>query len=305
MWAIPQSNSKYWADLLERRAEIKSIHLNLDKWEQGDILQEVPVTWLSPAGHDGVLDLPNPLPAKGFPHSTPELSFAIVCSQTCDIAGAGPGVRHPFILIAPVINEENVPASLLNRARLNKLGYLFPLPPKNNEFGDGEWFAELRHVMSVSKALLNQSNYAGDFLAEETKIKFGRKLAQKLNRPALGDAFDNFVSPSLEKFIASAIDASVESYKNIDQVRVSILSGTRTQPLVIQFILIEKVGVPVPNSERLEWQRWEQEAMLSPKNTSNLVIAPARFVQPNSLDVTEYRQTIAFGVEGLSDAGYL
>ena len=304
MWGNSQSNPNYWINLLNKITALAPFEVALDKWEQGDLLRNVPITWLAPPGHDVVFNLSSQLSTKGFSNVTPELSYAVICSQTCDIAGVRIGARHPFILVAPVINSQNVDPKVIAQARRGGVGYLVPLLAKNNEFASGDWFADLRHITSVSKSLLIQVASIGDFLTEDTKLLLGRKLAGKFSRVAFGEPFTGFLFPELEKYIKGALQSNAGAFGNVDQVRVRILRGTKTKPEVAQFLLVEKISQPIPAQEQNLWLSWESAAATHIDWPKGLTLSPALFADPNTLPASIYRDSSPIELEGIPDNGH-
>lgn len=86
----------------------------LGRWKQGDLIRDVPLTWVAPAGIDAVTGLTfdtddeaDEADAAGA--VTLEGTYdVIVCSQTCDLGAGPPGDNHPFVLVAPLIHEDGL-----------------------------------------------------------------------------------------------------------------------------------------------------------------------------------------------------
>ena len=86
-----------------------SHHKALGSWKQADLLTEVPLTWIAPAGIDAVTGIDPNLdePAIG-PIWLEDTFDAIICSQTCDLGAGPPGNNHPTVVVAPLIHEDNL-----------------------------------------------------------------------------------------------------------------------------------------------------------------------------------------------------
>lgn len=79
----------------------------LGRWKQGDLLRDVPLTWVAPSGIDPVTGLTFEADDEAAGAVTLEGTYdVIVCSQTCDLGAGPPGDNHPFVLVAPLIHED-------------------------------------------------------------------------------------------------------------------------------------------------------------------------------------------------------
>ncbi|WP_155854512.1 hypothetical protein [Arthrobacter sp. MA-N2] len=84
----------------------------LDMWRQGHLIRVNLGTWLATARRvDPVTGDNFPEHGHGLLASAADIcdtAYFAVVSQTCDIAAAGPGRRHPFVQVCPVRDLEAV-----------------------------------------------------------------------------------------------------------------------------------------------------------------------------------------------------
>jgi hypothetical protein len=154
VWTLESSIPISWS------ADAKA---QLDVWKQGDVLLDLPLTWLGPASLDQIVGV-NPhlgvddpeLSARPFYNKAIRAHGVVVCSQTCDIAGTGPGDRHPFVEVAPLISGKTLSTTLRKMASRWRVGYLIPTALGANNLPESEdgWFVDLRLIFPISKSLL-------------------------------------------------------------------------------------------------------------------------------------------------------
>lgn len=214
----------------------RGIKQSLRIWEQGHILAGVPVFWVAPEGHDQVtnsiaaeddegVDRPgrvisaeptlcvtvwdevdaavDPDDVGARPAMSDE-GWAIVTSQTCDIQATGPGERHTHVQVSPVVRlDGQISAERLKAARAGMVRELVHLADFDE---DGDWFADLRISLPVSKGVLLGRTPRAAFATTDMANKFSERVAAKIRRPALHDAVDDPLRKSLREAIRKAVD---------------------------------------------------------------------------------------------------
>lgn len=84
-------------------------HEALGKWKQTDLISGIPLTWIAPAGIDPVTGVdPDLIDPTVGPLWLEDTFDAIICSQTCDLGAGPPGDNHPTVLVAPLIQEDQL-----------------------------------------------------------------------------------------------------------------------------------------------------------------------------------------------------
>lgn len=193
----------------------------------------------------------------------------VVVSQTCDIVSSGPGARHPFVQVAPVVKVEDLDANrreamegwaVADRALLDPPGW------------DGTYVADLRLSIPVSKDVLARHKPVPAFGDEERMLLFADHVATKVGRPALHD----FLSETVPKHIGQAIKASKDDaswFAPVEEVLV-IAEPTRLNPTSAKLLVVSedpldaagKQGWHDVNEGLVQRGRAEGITMRSPKH---------------------------------------
>lgn len=231
-----------------------SVVFSLDNWTQGCLLAEVPVFWHGPSGHDPVLGLDGPeKPLPVLAGSRLSVDWAIVTSQTCDIAGTGPGSRHPYVQVSPLLRvPDEWQGNKLDAIRAYSVTYLAPVYPPSL---DGDWVADLRLSLPISKGVLAAQLPTPAFLDEAQRLFFGEHVSARLRRPALHDVFTGEFIPSLGAYIESTAKSSPEWWQHVEQLRL-LLTGNRLNPTAAQLIIVEQIALD--SDEKQLWRAWHR-----------------------------------------------
>ena len=269
-------------------------HEALGRWKQTDLLTGVPLTWIAPAGIDVITGIDPELEEPTLGPVWLEDTFdAIICSQTCDLGAGPPGNNHATILIAPLINDDDLgsgkrrsdagkgilshlvrvlptaeharTAALAaahddRRARAAKknginvetvtddqVAELGPLCVADVPKGH-RWYADLRILVPVSKALLIERDPISGFLTQDESLSFGEVLAQKFRRPALHEALSEDLPKILESYVQNAGHAT-NPFAKVDEVRLSIMGGDRLNPVRGQLVILTENGSLTPEEQ--------------------------------------------------------
>lgn len=107
--------------------------------------------------------------------------LGIITSQGCDVDEA---LRKPWVQIAPVFPLEQYASDekWIAEIRRDSVPHLILLDPPTT---DGNWVADLRIEMPVEKSWLAGRQPIPAFATEEGRRHFARRLAGRLERPAL------------------------------------------------------------------------------------------------------------------------
>jgi len=290
----------------------------LARWKQGDLVHDVPLTWLTAPGEDPVTGVVNDCDEVRPAFDRSLRLTAIICSQTCDLGATPPGDSHPFVFLAPLVHESSIPATEDKKlARNGKIGYLVrtlppPTPAARDELQEDEprvdgthedteqsptrrparqeaWFADLRLIFPASKALLLSREPSPGFADEAASLAFAETLALKFKRAALNEALSEALPQSLRKFVQDNGHRRQE-FAKVEQVRLLILNGDRLHPdRATLYVLTD--GVALSDEERETWMRFQQstETLLS---GHGIALAPMVHVDVNALSAAKYRVSV-------------
>lgn len=310
----------------------RGIKQSLRIWEQGHILAGVPVFWVAPEGHDQVtnsvvaeddegVDRPGRVISAeptlrvtvwdevdvavdpddvGAPPAMSDDGWAIVTSQTCDIQATGPGERHTHVQVSPVVRlDGQISAERLKAARAGKVRELVHLADFDE---DGDWFADLRISLPVSKGVLLSRTPRAAFATTDMANKFSERVAAKIRRPALHDAVDDPLRKSLREAIRQAVGASETWTTEVEQFRIQVSEGDRLRPkallvLVICFTALDPVG-------RRHLQDWKASVSKHFKRESGGCALRIRFDTVDRLCVRDYRDSAFIDVPELGGGAF-
>lgn len=297
-----------WSDFHSRPDEVAIHEGELAKWRQGDILTNLPLTWVAPSGFDSVTGSKNNSKESDLHKEEVMMPLGIICTQTCDIAGADGGLQHPFILVAPLIRAEDLTGKVTpENATSGQVGYLFPVPVPDEQAQGTKWFADFRMMFPVSKALLARLPRLPDRLDDQLRLRFAESLAFKLRRTAASDVISYHLPKSLAVMVKSNQNAHKEGFRLIEQIRVAITDGTRDLPSTIQLFVVASTPVtqlemdswrPLTQSEKDLWHTWEK-AVKTEFMALGVRIGQTLFTSPQDMNAEEYRNTVFIKVKGI------
>lgn len=278
---------------------------SLGSWKQGDLVVDLRPIWLANLGDDPVTSVTtegDADPAAVLLSDEP--LTAILCSQTCDIGATPPGDQHPFVLVAPIIHENSLSRGRANLAANKKLGYLVPVLAPDYSFDStgmsphrvsdvcprGErWFADLRLIFPVSKAMLSTREPRRGFVAESESLEFGEILAQKFRRAALSETLSEKLPEELRDYVRGR-GADQPAFTKIEQVRLLVLDGNRLQPTRAQLLILTD-GTRLSDDERAVWSDFQQRsAALCTAN--GMAPGPMLHDDVNVLSAAKYRASV-------------
>jgi len=278
----------------------------LADWRQGDLLRDVGLFWAGTedddeltglavppsAGHqwpvvawDGLPALDAAEPADGQTDGTalvPE--WTIITSQTCDIAAAGPGARHPVVQVSPLVNLDGADPNKVTAIRRHANVDLAPVPGVP---GGGTWAADLRISLPVSKAVLLRQNRVHGFRSSAEALVFAERVAAKYRRPALHDELTGEFIVGLNKVMAQAKKAGDAWPDSIEQFRILVTAGDKLNPknVTVLAIMLETLTLEERGPLRT-WRNGERKRLLK---VSDITLDPLRFRTLDKVDVRDYR----------------
>lgn len=269
----------------ERTAWPAGILDGLALWQQGDVIRNPPLFYLSDpkraiwwpelVDHDQGEVVIVPSDVRQLP------KYGVVTTQTCDIAEQdSKNPQRPWVQLAPVYRADRW------RKKLPKgLGpqYLYWLPDIPEE---GVWAADLRIEIPVEKGwLVGQQRM--DVFGERTDLRhrFAERLAQLRARPALATAL-----ASIHRTLQLRIDklsnfGEPGVLDGLEEVAVRV--SDRLAPQWEQIVIL--TSSDLTESLREDLENWHDEAMLQ---VGSVVLLPLEFIEIGKTTVAEYWQMI-------------
>jgi hypothetical protein len=276
----------------------------LDNWRQGDLIKGGQVAWLSPAGQrDDVVgeDVPG---KKGdlspLTNVISDTGYLAITSQTCDIAIAGPGQRHPFVQVSPIRDVGAAFGSdkvrLIKEGRVVEYVYL-----TNPPVAGADWAVDLRMSMAMSKAALAESAPIRAFLTDEDELVFSERVASKIRRPALHDALANDLIQSLTELIER--HRHKESWcAELEQLRLDIVGGSRLHPERVRLVAVTEVKFDPAMCKPL---REEWKSLKKSFKKQGIEQAQMVFHTVEAMKVDLYRRSVPLNLPGLGRGNFV
>ncbi len=113
------------------------------------------------------------------------------------------------------------------------------------------WYADLRLLVPISKALLIERVPAEGFVTEAESLAFGEILAQKFRRPALHEHLSEAVPKVVTDFVRSSGKAK-QCFVKVEQVRLLVTLGDRLNPERAQLLVLTSGG-QLSEEEQMGW----------------------------------------------------
>lgn len=285
----------FWTVAHVLPSEWTGMEVQLDRWHQGDILGPLPATWIAPTGLDPITQAESSAASPRPFFSSEVNTWFIVVSQSCDIAATGTGVHQPFVMVAPLINASVLSKGNLGLARRHKIPYLFPTLNPDQTVTDSTWFADLRLIMPVSKAILLNREPVRGFEDGDALLRFAATVGHKFRRPALDSLLSEDLAQSINKYI---LDNGVNkpAFANTEHVRVVVNQGDILAPQSVHLIVLGRIKLDA-ESEQL-WRDWEPKgrAILE---AAGVELGPTLITTPEELTASVYRAATPIRVDSL------
>lgn len=289
---------------------VPEVATDLARWQQGDLVRGVRLVWATSSGGDLLFDDADEITQGGggnfegtwlaLPRDDGEepdhWDFGIITSQTCDLGASGPGGRHPTFQVSPLIRLESLPddrAGAVRRGATNDL-VLVPVVP-----APGEWAADLRISIPVSKGLLVGTERIHAFASELDSLRFADQVALKYRRPAVHDGVSDVLVPSLNALVKRRRSAGSTWPDRVEQFRLRVTSGTRLEPEAFELIVVTLDGKfsPAEEHDLREWRKNERKGLS--KACNDATINPLRFLTLERVPVADYREAVLLAITEL------
>lgn len=294
------------ADRSNRRA--------LNSWHQGDLVRNIRLFWATPTGEDPLTgltvdDLDDGLaPVVGWdgepalegdpahesdegasdPTDSSARTWAIITSQTCDVVASGPGARHFTVQVSPLRDLSGT----YDKGQITQIrrGANVDLVYVNNVPEPGDWAADLRISLPVSKGILIQQEPTPGFGADSQSQQFAERVAAKYRRPALHDEISDGLVNGLRNLIETSRKADDIWPDSIEQFRILVLEGDRLNPrhVVVLALTLDKLS-PMQKGPLRKWRTTERRRLA--KVSDGIQLGPIRFVDVDDLKVRDYRSS--------------
>jgi len=259
----------------------------LDLWRTGDLVPGARLFWAGPDGEDHVFGLSatgasDRWQVRSLPGG--EDGWAIVTSQTCDVAGAPPGDRAPTVQVCPIRPADPTNTSWLREVELRLHTNFFLV---DNHPDGRPWVADLRMSLPLSKAALLGATRVHGFSSEQRTLGFIDHLSIKQGRPALHDDLTSLMVPSLRTLLSGP---SATDWKyGIEQIRLIVLDGTRLAPVKVQLLAV----LEDKDTVRKPLDAWRAKAAKTlMKQPAGIKLAPTLWAHLPKLAVSTYRDAV-------------
>jgi hypothetical protein len=289
----------------------------LDEWQQGDVVSGIRMFWAAGSGLDPLNGIELEEPGDGgwqvARYSIDEIvgknldsvdqvpALGIITSQTCDIAATGPGSRHPVVQISPLVRLDQLNPARATAIRQNSS---LDMVLVTNIDVPGEWAADLRISMPVSKTYLLSQSPARAFASANEAHSFSERVAAKIRRPALHEGISSHLIDSLRDFVQRNRTSGAAWMDRIEQFRVSVKEGEPLHPQEVEIIVVildQPFSAEEANALR-QWRLNERRQFSNACDGANLV--PLRFLPLGTIKVQDYRESFPMRVPELGQQSF-
>lgn len=272
----------------------------LGLWAQGDLVDGVPATWIAP-GLDIVtgLQLRDPQTEGATAVFDPDATASwVIASQTCDIGASSPGSHHAFVEVVPLVPASRLPSSTASLANNGRVNYLVPVDHERREDGSAAWFADLRMLMPISKAVLLERERRSAFATPEAALSFAEHLAAKFRRPALHAALSEELGRAIDAHIKKRIRHN--AFAHTEHIRVAIKDGDRIHPRVVALVVVLRERLD--SADQVKWREVDAVAksVLTPHE---IKLDPTVMGTAEALSAQTYRNSVPLRVDSLGNFG--
>lgn len=212
---------------------------------------------------------------------TDRAPFGIITSQGCDVDEA---YRKPWIQVAPVYPLETYATDdkWVAEIRRDSVPHLVLLDPPTTE---GDWVADLRIEMPIEKSWLAGRNPIPAFRDEAGRRDFARRLASRLERPALPDGVHDVIVRPLRRWLdnrgttlrKAMVDAGVD---------FRLLADQRDGALVCRLLVIGR-RAPVPDSVVESLDSW-WAGRVAQHHADDVILLGCRYGTSDEISMREY-----------------
>lgn len=268
----------------------------LDAWQQGDVVEVGKrLMWIGVSGRDALTGVTSHAVGDRVLASDDGCTtgYAVITTQTCDVIGAPPGSKQPWVQVSPICTVTD--SSQLNNIRK---GWLLNQVLVTADLGLGGTNAvDLRYSFPVSKSVLLQQARRSAFTNEADVLRLAERLAVKAGRASHHDLIGGSLSQALKTVISDEVTKG--TWKSpIEQFRVVIAEGTRLQPRRVRLLVITKSQVTSALTRKINacvnaWKKRERK----PLAAAQIDVEGVEFRTLSDLDVHDYRTAIHLPIE--------
>jgi hypothetical protein len=268
----------------------------LDAWQQGDVVEVGKrLMWIGVGGKDALTGVTSDADGDRVLASDDggTTGYAVITTQTCDVIGAPPGSKQPWVQVSPICAVTD--SSQLNNIRK---GWLLNHVLVTADIGlSGTNAVDLRHSFPISKAVLLQQVRRSAFTNEADVLRLAERLAVKAGRASHHDLIGGSLAQALKAVVAAEIEAGTWQ-SPIEQFRVVITEGTRLQPRRVRLLVITKVTATSALTKAINtcvkaWKKRERK----PLADAQIDVEEVEFRAIRDIDVPDYRAAVHLPVE--------
>jgi hypothetical protein len=257
------------------------------RFDQGDLVERPPFFYAGRPAY-GVVQTTRALAADVEPDEALVIEldpldgppYGVLTSQGCDIADSA---RKPWVQVAPVYPFAGLADGdrRLADIRRDSVPHLVLLEPPSL---DGLWIADLRIEMPVEKSWLVAQEPIAAFTCEDDRRRFRRRLAGRLERPALPDVVHDLVVRPLRRVLDRA-NAALRT--DLGDAGVEFRLAVRTHPDDTYECRLLVIGrrAPVPESVIETLDTWWQGL---PKNEVTVTLLACHYSTSDEISMRQY-----------------
>lgn len=271
----------------------------LDVWQQGDVVSVGPrLMWVGVAGEDALTGTSSDVPSGTMTLASEEgytSGLAVITTQTCDLIGAPPGAKQPWVQVSPVCAVD--PSQLADVQK----GWLLNHALVTEDLGlGGPHAVDLRHSFPVSKSVLLQQTRKSAFRDEVDVLNLAERLAIKAGRASHHDLIGGSFAQALKSLVKAEIEKGTWR-SPIEQFRVIIAQGTRLQPRRIRLLVLTHVNATSPLTRKVNacvkaWKRSERKALAA----AQIDVESVEFRTIDEVRVSDYRSAVYLPIEEIT-----
>jgi len=253
----------------------------LKSWEQGHLLNASPLLWLGAREREIVTGFPSDSDWSAI-NASSQSGWSIIVSQTCDIAGEGPGSKHPFVLCSPLkLWPSDSDGGMLGDIKKWRSKYLAPVTACPEA---GDWVADLRIMVPVSKSLLIGQPIIPGYTDKKDQKKLSDHLASKFRRAALPEVIQQDLRVILNKSVKE-VKSLDPDLGGIEQIRLECLPD-ENNPQQLRIHVITLLPIEPRLRAPFESRRQEIKDLVAREGIKFLGIA---FDELPRIQVSDYR----------------
>lgn len=270
--------------------------LALDAWRQGDVIEVGKrLMWIGVSGQDMLTGVTSDSAGDRVlaSHDGCTTGYAVITTQTCDVIGAPPGSKQPWVQVSPIcaITDSSQLSNIQRGWLLNHVLVTADLDLSGTNAVD------LRYSFPVSKSVLLQQTRRSAFTSEADVLRLAERLAVKAGRASHHDLIGSSLAQALKAFVAAEIRAGTWQ-SPVEQFRVVISEGTRLHPRRVRLLVITKMAATSALTKAISgcvktWKKQERKEL----EAAQIDVEPVEFRALHDIDVSDYRAAVHLPVE--------